>query len=78
MHYLIYPEFPIVTNSDFEDIPFQMIISATMLHNLEYTINDKRHTLNISIPDDESNVRNAVVRLENGEFQVLFASDPLA
>ncbi|MBQ9438032.1 MAG: hypothetical protein IJU50_06830 [Lachnospiraceae bacterium] len=74
-HNMIYPEFPIVTNSDLDDAPFQMILSATMLHNMEYTINDKFHTLIIRIPDGESNVRNAVVRLASGEYQVLFASD---
>ena len=45
-----------------------------MLHGLEYTVNDKLHTFTIRVPDDESNVRNAVVRFQDGRFQVLFVS----
>ena len=52
-----------------------MIISATMFHNLEYTINDKSHTLTIRVPDDESDIRNAVIKLPDKSFQVLFVSD---
>ncbi len=72
IHYLIYPDLPVVTNSDFENAPFQMILSATMFHNLEYTINDKHHSFIIRVPDDESEVRNAIVNLDDGDFQVLF------
>ena len=70
-HSLVFPELPVVTNTEFEDAPFQMILSATMLHNLEYTINDKRHSLVIRIPDDESEIRNAILRVDD-DFQVLF------
>lgn len=71
LHNLTYPELPVVTNSEFENAPFHMIISATMFHNLEYTINDKDHSLIVRIPDDESAVRNAVLRVDD-DFQVLF------
>ena len=73
VHHLIYPNLPIVTNTNFESVPFQMILSATMFHNLEYTINDKQHSLIIRVPDDESEVRNAVIRSDDESFQVLFA-----
>ena len=72
---LLYPQLPVVTNKDFSDAPFQMILSSTMFHNLEYTINDKSHTLTIRVPDDESDVRNAVIKLPDKGFQVLFVSD---
>lgn len=68
---LFFPELPIVTNSEFADAPFELILSATMFHNLEYTISDKQHSLTIHIPDDESDVRNAIVRFDDN-FQVLF------
>ena len=68
---LLFPELPVITNKDFDDAPFAMILSATMFHNLEYTISDKRHTLTIRVPDDESDVRNAIVKTDE-DFQVLF------
>ena len=44
---LNFPQLPIVTNSKLseENIPFQMILSATMFKNLIYTIDDKHHNL---------------------------------
>ena len=70
---LNFPQLPIVTNRKLseENIPFQMILSATMLKNLIYTIDDKHHNLIIQVPDDESLVRNAVVNTEKG-LQILF------
>lgn len=73
-HSIIYPDLPVVTNADFENAPFQILLSATMLHDLEYTINDKTHSLTIRIPDDESEIRNARIKLDNDDFQVLFTS----
>ena len=73
-HGIIFPELPVVTNRDFEDAPFQIILSATMFRNLEYTINDKQHSFIIRIPDDEASVRNARININNDDFQVLFLS----
>ena len=72
---LVYPGLPVVTNKEFEDAPFQMILSATMFHNLEYTINDKLHTMTIKIPDDKSNIRNAVIKQPDESIQVLFVNE---
>ena len=68
-----FPQLPIVTNEKLsgDEIPFQMILSATMFKNLIYTIDDKHHRLIIQVPDDESCVRNAAVNTENG-LQILF------
>ena len=69
---LNFPQLPIVTNEKLsgDEIPFQMILSATMFKNLIYTIDDKHHRLIIQVPDDESCVRNAAVNTENG-LQIL-------
>ena len=40
-------------NDDLE-VPFNMILSATMFQNLIYEIDDKNHKLNVTIPDEES------------------------
>lgn len=68
-----FPQLPIVTNERLseDDVPFQMILSATMFKNLIYTIDDKHRNLIIQVPDDESLVRNAVVNTEKG-LQILF------
>ena len=70
---LNFPQLPIVTNEKLsrDDIPFQMILSATMFKNLIYTIDDKHHNLIVQVPDDESLVRNAMIKTENG-LQILF------
>lgn len=68
---LIFPHLPVITSKDFNDAPFGLILSNTMFRHLEFTVNDKLHSLVIRVPDDETDVRNAVVTLDDG-FQVLF------
>lgn len=67
---LIYPDMHIVANSEL-DAPFNMILSATMFQNLIYEIDDRNHKLNISVPDEESMVRNLKIRDSNGKIYVL-------
>ena len=68
---LTFPQLPVITSKDFNDAPFGLILSNTMFRHLEFTVNDKTHSLIIRVPDDETDVRNAIVNLDNG-FQVLF------
>ena len=68
---LIFPELPVVTNSEFADAPFELLLSNTMFHDLDYLISNKRHSLTIYLNDTDSNVRNAIVNLDDG-FLVLF------
>lgn len=68
---LIFPEMPIIACSDLEDVPFQLILSATMFCNLLYEVDDKNHRLNITVPDDESVVRNLVIEDKNDRLHVL-------
>lgn len=73
MNAVIFPQLPIVTNESLsgDEVPFQIILSATMFKNLIYTIDDKHHRLVLQVPDDESCVRNAVVNTDRG-LQILF------
>ena len=71
---LIYPNMIIISNDDFE-VPFNMILSATMFQNLIYEIDDRNHRLNITIPDEESKVRNLRIVNSDGMIHVLCSSN---
>ena len=68
---LIFPELPVVTNTEFSDAAFELILSSTMFHDIDYTVSNKRHSLIIHLEDADSDVRNAIVKLDDG-FEVLF------
>ena len=68
---LIFPELPVVTNSEFAEAAFELILSATMFHDIDYTVSNKRHSLIIHLEDNDSDMRNAIVKLDD-DFQVLF------
>ena len=70
---LIYPQMYIVVNDDF-DTPFYMILSSTMFQNLIYEVDDKNHKFNVTIPDDESFVRNLRVEDQDGRIHILCES----
>ena len=69
---LVYPGFYIVACK--MDLPCHILLSATMFQNLIYEIDDKNHKLNISIPDDESIVRNLKIEDKNGRLHMLCCS----
>ena len=68
---LIFPNTHIIACKDLQDVPFQLILSATMFQNLIYEIDDKNHRFNVTIPDDESNVRNLRIEYANGRLHIL-------
>lgn len=70
---LKYSKIPIIA-SIMMDIPFQLILPATLFNDLIYEIDDKNHKLNISIPDDESLDRNLRIKDSNGQLHVLCSS----
>ena len=70
---LISPDMTVISNDDLE-VPFNMILSATMFQNLIYEIDDKNHRLNITIPDEESMVRNLRIINSDGRIHVLCTS----
>ena len=69
---LIFPHFHIVTNK--LNLPCQMILPATMFRNLQYEIDDKNHSFRVTIPDDQSNIRNLVIEDRAGKLYVLCTS----
>ena len=70
---LIYPHMSIIANSDL-DMPFNLILSATMFQSLIYEIDDKNKKLNITVPNDESLIRNLQIIDKNGDLHVLCTS----
>lgn len=68
---LIFPNMHIIACNDLKNAPFQLILSATMFQNLIYEIDNKHHKLNVTIPDDESTVRNLRIKDSNGRLHVL-------
>lgn len=70
---LIFPNMHIIANNDMQ-VPFNMILSATMFQNLIYEIDEKNHKLNISIPDEESIIRNLKIKESNGKLHIMCQS----
>ena len=71
---LMYPHMHIILHSGFSLIT-PMILPATMFSNLIYEIDNKHHSLNITVPDGESLVRNLTTRKDsNGKLHVLCIS----
>ena len=68
---LIFPNIHIVACKDLKTLPFQLILSATMFHNLIYEIDNKNHKLNVTVPDGESTVRNLRIEDSNGRLHIL-------
>ena len=68
---LIFPNMSIIACQDLEEVPFQLILSATMFDNLLYEIDNKHHRLNITVLDDEPLVRNLRIRDSCGRLHVL-------
>ena len=67
---LIFPNMHIVANNEL-DTSYNLILSATMFQNLIYEIDDKNHKFNVTIPDNESNVRNLRIEDSNGRLHIL-------
>ena len=68
---LIFPNTHIVACKDLKILPFQLILSATMFHNLIYEIDNKNHKLNVTVPDGESTIRNLRIEDSNGRLYIL-------
>lgn len=68
---LIFPNTHIVACKDLKDVPFQLILSATMFYGLIYEIDTRHYKFNITIPEHESNVRNPRIEDSNGKLHIL-------
>lgn len=71
---LVYPNMHIIACKDLENVPFNLILSATMFQHLIYEIDDKNYRFNITVPDGESMVRNLRIEDSNGKIYVLCSS----
>ena len=69
---LMYPNCHIISCQ--LDIPCQLILSATMFRSLIYEVDEKHHSFNVSIPDNESNVRNLLIWDKDGRLHVACSS----
>lgn len=70
---LIFPNMNVIVHEGFS-ITSPLILPATIFRNLIFEIDNKHFTLKITIPDDESNVRNFIIREENGHLKVFVTS----
>lgn len=68
---LIFPNTHIVACKDLKYVPFQLILSATMFYGLIYEIDAKYYKFNVTIPDNESNVRYLRIEDSNGRLHIL-------
>ncbi len=71
---LVFPKTHIIACKDLQNVPFQLILSATMFSGLIYEIDDKNHKLNVTIPDGESIVRNLTIRDSEGKQHIMYES----
>ena len=67
---LIFSNMSIIACADLNQVPFQLILSATIFDNLIYEIDCKNHKLNVTIPNDESVVRNLTIKDTEGRLYV--------
>lgn len=72
---LIFPKMAIITCNDLEDVPYQLILSATMFSNLIYKVDDRNKKFNVTVPDGESTVRRLAIEDSNGRLHVLCNSE---
>lgn len=69
---LIYPNMKIIAHRS--NFPVPILLPATIFNNLIYEINNKHHRLNVTVPDDESHIRNLTIKEENGHLHVFCTS----
>lgn len=60
--------------SNMVTIPFSMILSATMFQGLIYEIDTVNNSFNVTIPDNESNIRNYKLLDSDGNIYILSQS----
>lgn len=68
---LIFPDMAIIACGDLENVPYHILLSATMFQHLRYEIDDENHKFNVTIPNKESCVRNLSMQDKDGKLHVL-------
>ncbi|MCM1092082.1 MAG: hypothetical protein NC092_09240 [Butyrivibrio sp.] len=67
----LFPEMAVISCNDFENVPYHILLSATMFQHLRYEIDDENHKFNVTIPDKESCIRNLKIHDKSGKLHVL-------
>ena len=67
---LVFPNMHIVANSEL-NTSYNLILSATMFDGFVYEIDTKTHRLSVSVPDEESIVRNQRIVDKNEKIFIL-------
>lgn len=70
---LIYPHLKIIA-CEYPNMIMPLILPATMFNHLIYEIDNKHHCLNVTVPDDESHIRNLTIKEEDGRLHVFCTS----
>lgn len=68
---LIFPKMAIISCNDLKNVPYHILLSATMFQHLRYEIDDENHKFNVMVPDKESCVRSLKIQDKNGKLHVL-------
>lgn len=72
---LIFPEMPIAVLKEFDEYPFNMILSASMFYGLIYEIDTVQSKLKITIKDGCERIRKLNIRFEGkNTFSIYLAS----
>lgn len=70
---LEYPDLYVVAHR--MNLPFHMIVSATMLSRLCYEIDDENHILTVRIPEGQSHIRKLKIADSHGKLYTLCVDD---
>lgn len=71
---LIFPDMAVIACNGLKDVPYHILLSATMFQHLRYEIDDENHQFNVTVPDGESCIRNLKIQDRNGKLHVLCSS----
>lgn len=71
---IMYPNMQVIASSGMGSVPFNLILSATMFQGLIYEIDTVNNCFNVTIPDNESHIRNYKILDSNGNIHILCQS----
>lgn len=68
---LVFPDMAVIACNDLANVPYHILLSATMFQHLRYEIDDENHKFNVTVPSGESCVRNLMIQDNGGKLHVL-------
>lgn len=72
---ITFPQMPIFVPTDELEASYSLILSATMLHGLVYTLDTRNDFLNVQLENACDSVRNLKVTTKDGNVVVLANAD---